>query len=138
MNINIIELERWRNMKIHVLVDNNTLIDRYFQAEPGVSFYIEDENINILFDAGYSDVFIKNAMKMQLNLHNIDYVIVSHGHIDHTWGLVPLMRLQTEAIIEGLEYKRPKFVSHPDALKYKCIGSEDIGNIISKDKLGKH
>jgi len=28
-------------MKLTVLVDNNTLIDRYFFAEPGISLYIE-------------------------------------------------------------------------------------------------
>lgn len=132
------EKERGKSMKLHILVDNNTLIDRYFQAEPGVSFYIEDKNINILFDAGYSDVFIRNAEKMKLNLLNVDFIVVSHGHIDHTWGLVPLMRLQTEAIIEELEYKKPKFVSHPAALNYKCFGKEDIGSIISKEKLAKH
>lgn len=29
-------------MKITVLVDNNTIIDRYLFGEPGVSFFIED------------------------------------------------------------------------------------------------
>ncbi|MGB3368968.1 MAG: MBL fold metallo-hydrolase [Acidaminobacteraceae bacterium] len=125
-------------MKLHVLVDNNTLIDRYFQGEPGVSYYIESDGINILFDAEYSDVFIKNAVKMQLYLYNLNYIVMSHGHIDHTWGLVPLMRLHTEAIIEKIEYKRPKFLSHPDALKYKCIANEDIGSIVSKEKLSKY
>jgi len=125
-------------MKIHILVDNNTLIDRYFQGEPGVSYYIEDENTNILFDAGYSEIFINNARKMQLDLYNIDYIVISHGHIDHTWGLVPLMRLQTEAVIEGLDYKRPGFVSHPEALDSKFFQEEAIGSIISSNKLEKH
>lgn len=125
-------------MKIHVLVDNNTLIDRYFTGEPGVSYYIEDENINILFDAGYSDIFIKNAMKKQLNLYNLDYIVISHGHIDHTWGLVPLIRMHTEAIIEGIDYKKPKFISHPEALNYKSYGNEEIGSLLSKEKIGMH
>ncbi len=125
-------------MKIHVLVDNNTLIDRYFVGEPGVSYYIEDENINILFDTGYSDIFIKNAAKKQLNLYNLDYIVISHGHIDHTWGLVPLISMHTEAIIEGIDYKKPKFISHPNALLYKNYGNEDIGSLLSKDKIKMH
>ncbi len=36
-------------MKLTVLVDNNTLIDRYFFAEPGLSFLLEDSGIWILF-----------------------------------------------------------------------------------------
>jgi len=125
-------------MKIYILVDNNTLIDRYFLGEPGVSYYIEDENTKILFDTGYSDIFIKNAMKMQLDLYDVDYIVISHGHLDHTWGLVPLMRLQTEAVIEGIAYKQPKFISHPDALKNKRIGDEEIGCIISEETIEQH
>ncbi|MCF6248967.1 MAG: hypothetical protein L3J69_16655 [Desulfobacula sp.] len=39
-------------MKLTVLVDNNTLIDRYFLAEPGLSFHIEDGDYTVLFDTG--------------------------------------------------------------------------------------
>lgn len=35
-------------MKLTVLIDNNTLIDRYFLGEPGVSYLIEDEGKNNL------------------------------------------------------------------------------------------
>ena len=44
-------------MQLTVLVDNNTLIDRYLLAEPGLSLLIEDENLSVLFDTGYSDIF---------------------------------------------------------------------------------
>jgi len=37
-------------MKLTVLVDNNTLIDRYFLAEPGISLYIEQGEKRILLD----------------------------------------------------------------------------------------
>ena len=39
-------------MKLTVLMDNNTLIDRYFLAEPGVSYLIEVDGKKILFDVG--------------------------------------------------------------------------------------
>ena len=41
-------------MKLTVLLDNNTLIDRYLRGEPGVSYFIETEDAKILFDVGYS------------------------------------------------------------------------------------
>lgn len=125
-------------MKIHILLDNNTLIDRYFKAEPGVSYYIEDGETKVLFDTGYSDVFIENAKKMKVDLLALDYIAISHGHIDHTWGLVPLMRLQQEAIIEKSDYNKPIYVSHPDVFKAKFFETEDIGSIVSEDKLKKH
>lgn len=125
-------------MKLHVLVDNNTLIDRYFLAEPGVSYYIEDGGKKILFDAGYSDVFIKNAQKMQIDLLDLDYVVLSHGHIDHSWGLMPLIQLHQEAVIEQHTRKRPAFIAHPDALLHKSIDEEAIGSLVSESQLGKH
>ena len=74
-------------MKLTVLVDNNTFIDEYYLAEPALSFYIECDNKKILFDVGYSDVFLKNAEKMGIDLNLCDYVVLSHGHNDHTGGL---------------------------------------------------
>ena len=62
-------------MKLTVLADNNTLTDQYFLAEPALSFYIEDSGKKILFDAGYSDVFIKNAATLGIDLKNLDFVI---------------------------------------------------------------
>lgn len=48
-------------MKLTILVDNNTYIDQYYLGEPGVSYFIEDCGIRILFDTGYSDVYVRNA-----------------------------------------------------------------------------
>jgi 7,8-dihydropterin-6-yl-methyl-4-(beta-D-ribofuranosyl)aminobenzene 5'-phosphate synthase len=126
-------------MKLTVLVDNNTLIDRYFYGEPGVSYFIEDESTRILFDVGYSDVFVKNAQKMNINLLDLDFLVLSHGHLDHTWGLDPLIRLHTEATIEEIDHKKPTLVAHPLTLLTKTIDSlEEIGSTISEKKLSKH
>ena len=51
-------------MKLTVLVDNNTLSDQVFMSEHGLSYFIEVDSKNILFDVGYSDVFLNNAQKM--------------------------------------------------------------------------
>ena len=39
-------------MKLTVLMDNNTYIDMYYKGESAVSYYIEDGDKRILFDAG--------------------------------------------------------------------------------------
>ena len=74
-------------MEITFLVENNSRIDRYLLAEPALSIFIETEGKKILFDCGYSDVFIKNAWKLSVNLENITDIVISHGHDDHTGGL---------------------------------------------------
>lgn len=127
-----------KKMKLTVLVDNNTLIDRYFLAEPGISLCIEQGGKRILLDVGYSDVFIKNAQKMNIDLRTLDYVVLSHGHLDHTWGLDPLVRLYTESNIEGIPHKRPAVLAHPLAFFSKIMGDgNEIGSLISQDKLSK-
>lgn len=100
-------------LSLTVLVDNATCIDRYFLAEPGFSVYIESGGKHILFDLGYSDIFLTNAGKMGIDLLNFDYVALSHGHIDHTGGLVPLMRQHMEAVIEERPHKKPAIIAHP-------------------------
>jgi 7,8-dihydropterin-6-yl-methyl-4-(beta-D-ribofuranosyl)aminobenzene 5'-phosphate synthase len=126
-------------MRLTVLVDNNTLIDRYFCGEPGVSYFIEDAGVRVLFDVGYSGVFIKNAQKMHIRLLDVDFVVLSHGHLDHTWGLDPLIRLYTEATIEKIDHKKPTLVAHPLTLLTKRLnGLEEVGSMISEEKLAKH
>ena len=45
-------------MKLTVLVDNHTSIDHYYLGEPGLCYYIEDEDSRFLLDTGYSDIYI--------------------------------------------------------------------------------
>ncbi|MGA2914368.1 MAG: MBL fold metallo-hydrolase [Methanoregula sp.] len=100
-------------MKLTVLADNNTLIDHYLMGESGLSFLIETEGKKLLFDTGYSDVFIRNAQKMGTSLCDLDYIVLSHGHLDHTWGLVHLVKYFTEAAIEKRQVRNPELVAHP-------------------------
>ncbi len=126
-------------MKLSVLVDNNTLIDRYFLGEPGLSFHIQDGETAVLFDTGYSDIFIRNAQKMGISLASLDYLALSHGHLDHTWGLDPLIKYYTELQIEKRPHKRPILVAHPQTLV--SVSSDEFaefGSILSEQKLAKH
>ena len=50
-------------MKLTILADNNTSIDKYYLGEPAFCVYVEAYGQKILFDTGYSDVFLQNAKK---------------------------------------------------------------------------
>jgi len=126
-------------MRLTVLVDNATLTDRYFLAEPGLSIYLEDGGTRVLFDAGYSGILVANARKMGIDLLRVEEVVISHGHLDHTWGLDALVRLHTEAILEGRERVEPTFIAHPDAfLTRSCDGVGEIGCHLSVEELFRH
>jgi 7,8-dihydropterin-6-yl-methyl-4-(beta-D-ribofuranosyl)aminobenzene 5'-phosphate synthase len=121
-------------VKLTVLVDNNTLIDHYFLAEPGVSYFIEIDGMKVLFDTGYSDVFIKNAAKMGIDLLDTDTVVLSHAHLDHTWGLQHLIQAYAERRFENRPAKRPTLIAHPSIFDRRFIpGIGDIGCLVSEE-----
>lgn len=126
-------------MKLTVLVDNNTYIDRYFYGEPAVSYFIEDEGKTILYDVGYSEAFILNAHKLKIDLLKLNYLIFSHGHLDHTWGLDPLLRMYMEANTGGLEMIKPKIVAHPKTFFFRprtWLGGS--GFLISEERVSHY
>lgn len=126
-------------MDLTLLVDNNTFIDRYLTAEPGLSILIEDEDVTVLFDLGYSNLFLKNAEKMGKDLSCLDFLVLSHSHLDHTWGLGPFIRYLTERTIEGLDVKYPKLVAHPEVFSsVRVDGLSEIGCLVTKEKAGRH
>ncbi len=126
-------------MKLTLLLDNNTFIDKYFLAEPGISILIEDSDTSVLFDTGYSDIFMRNAQKMGKDLSHIDYIVISHSHLDHTWGLETLVRFFTELDINKLPYKCPTLVGHTFCLTGASADNiREFGTLLSEQKLAKH
>lgn len=83
-------------MKIITLIENLTY-KQGLVAEHGLSLYIESADKKILFDTGQSGLFMQNAQKMGINIEEIDSVILSHGHYDHTRGLYPFLQKNTKA-----------------------------------------
>ena len=119
-------------LKVSVLVDNNALIGRYFLAEPGFSLWVECGGRKILFDAGFSGIFLHNARLMNIDAAAPDAVVFSHGHSDHTWGLSALISERTSRGLRG----RPELVCHPGALGRKKLHGADAGMIIAPEVLG--
>jgi len=90
-------------MKLTILSDNNTLIDRYLLGEPGFSCLLETEGRRILLDTGYFGIFAQNAEALNIDWRNVDAVVLSHCHDDHTRGL-------SAFFTPG---RKPKLVAHP-------------------------
>ena len=73
-------------MKIVTLVENMEGIPGC-GTEHGLSFYIETEHHKLLFDAGASELVMKNAALLGVDLSTVDTAVLSHGHSDHGGSL---------------------------------------------------
>jgi len=85
-------------MKWTVLVDNRTN-NPILQTEHGLSILLETDNHCILLDVGASDMLVRNAEKLGIDLRRVDFVFISHGHSDHVGGLKHFMAINEHAKI---------------------------------------
>jgi 7,8-dihydropterin-6-yl-methyl-4-(beta-D-ribofuranosyl)aminobenzene 5'-phosphate synthase len=114
-------------MKLTVLVDNNTFTDSHFYGEPGLCYFLEADNKKILFDLGFSNLYLENAGKLNIDLKKVDTIVLSHGHNDHTQGLKLFPKTKNKT----------KLIAHPDCLLPKYFGREYIGSPVLKNEAEK-
>ena len=105
-------------MQWTVLSDNRAC-NPAFETEHGLSILLTTERHKILLDTGASDVFIRNAEQMGIDLSDVDYVFISHGHSDHAGGLRYFLEHNQKA----------KIIVSPDAMSGKFFSKR--GNLHS-------
>lgn len=90
-------------MKVHCLIENSAS-GPGLEAEHGLSLLIESGGHRILFDAGASPAFARNAARMGIDLGTVDTAVLSHGHYDHGGGLLRLLELNEHCTIRASKY----------------------------------
>jgi 7,8-dihydropterin-6-yl-methyl-4-(beta-D-ribofuranosyl)aminobenzene 5'-phosphate synthase len=78
-------------LRITTLSENTASMDDFI-AEWGLSILIETEKTKILFDTGQGYACVHNADTLGIDLRDIDKIVLSHGHFDHTGGLRDVLR----------------------------------------------
>jgi len=99
---------RERKNKMHIRISTiaeNSASWLGFLAEWGISVLLEVDDTSVLLDTGRSIVAAHNALLMDIDLKQIDTIVFSHGHEDHTGGLVNLLKLRKTPI---------EIIAHPD------------------------
>jgi 7,8-dihydropterin-6-yl-methyl-4-(beta-D-ribofuranosyl)aminobenzene 5'-phosphate synthase len=85
-------------MRITVLVENTARGPSVF-AEHGLSYWIELDGKHVLLDSGQGGVIAGNACKLGISLREINALILSHGHYDHTGGAAEALKTSSSATI---------------------------------------
>jgi 7,8-dihydropterin-6-yl-methyl-4-(beta-D-ribofuranosyl)aminobenzene 5'-phosphate synthase len=104
-------------------------------AEHGLSLLVtvaEGERTHqVLFDCGYSKVGLPHNVEMLgIDLGQVEVIVLSHGHMDHTGALYP--------IAESLGRSIP-LVLHPDAfLAPRYFGLEDGRKLVFPKTISRH
>lgn len=78
-------------VSITILVENSTPVPG-FQGEYGFAALVAVDEKKILFDTGSADALIKNAAAGGIDLAQINDLVISHGHFDHTGALIPFLQ----------------------------------------------
>ncbi|MDY6879356.1 MAG: MBL fold metallo-hydrolase [Desulfatiglans sp.] len=96
------------------LARGNEMPEETLLAEHGLSLYVTayrgDHRHSILFDTGYTNIGVPhNIGHLGLNLDDLEAIVLSHGHMDHTGSLY--------SILDSLKREVP-LVLHPDAFLF--------------------
>ena len=117
-----------------VIVDNTTLGDHDYYGEAGLSFLLETAGKKVLFDTGLSGLFLSNATKMGIEVLEVNVLVLSHGHIDHTGGLSALVRHLAHAAPEGRLPRVPQLIAHPRCFWQKEKEGRKNGSAVSEEE----
>ncbi|MCR4842032.1 MAG: MBL fold metallo-hydrolase, partial [Eubacterium sp.] len=85
-------------MKIINLIENTEGASGCAAAH-GLSFYVETKSHKLLVDLGPSAQTLENAAHLGVDLEAVDTVILSHGHYDHSGGIMPFAGINSKAKI---------------------------------------
>ncbi|SHI83122.1 7,8-dihydropterin-6-yl-methyl-4-(beta-D-ribofuranosyl)aminobenzene 5'-phosphate synthase [Dethiosulfatibacter aminovorans DSM 17477] len=120
-------------MKITTIIENSKPVDSNLECEHGLSFFVEYDGKKIIFDTGKDgNNFLENAEKLGLDIKNADYMVLSHGHYDHTGGVIPYVDTF------GNDFK---LIINPSVFypryKYNGVKKVDIGMPFGREDLEK-
>ena len=103
-------------MEIKIATLSENTANYGFCGEWGLSIMVEASGRKILLDTGLSFTAVYNAQRMGIDMSDIDVIVLSHGHADHTGGLGDVLKTAGPK----------KIIAHPDiwAKKYVKRGDE--------------
>jgi 7,8-dihydropterin-6-yl-methyl-4-(beta-D-ribofuranosyl)aminobenzene 5'-phosphate synthase len=75
-------------IEITTLCENYIRPSKGLHAAHGFSLFIKYNGFTMLYDLGPDYTFAENAKELSLDVDNVDCIVISHGHFDHSGGLI--------------------------------------------------
>lgn len=116
-----------------VFVENTVFSQLGATAEHGWSILLETDDGTYLFDTGQGNVLVNNARVFNKDLAQLDGILLSHHHIDHTGGLLEALKASGNRDVDVF--------AHPDLFKKSYLTRKNykpIGVPFSKATLEEH
>ncbi len=113
-------------LEITILVENSSS-NPELATEHGLSYLIKYGKYKIMFDCGQGKNVLENAKKLKVDLTDLDAIVLSHGHYDHTGGLPYVFSVSPDA----------RVYLHPDAFKSRFSKKEKEVNFIGMSRRTK-
>ncbi|PKM76000.1 MAG: MBL fold metallo-hydrolase [Firmicutes bacterium HGW-Firmicutes-15] len=79
-------------VEILILVENTTPIPD-FQGEYGFAALVTVDGKSFLFDTGSKEALLNNALLAGVDLAQINDLVISHGHFDHTGAVMQFLQM---------------------------------------------
>ena len=120
-------------MKIINLIENTEGKSGCIYAH-GLSFYVETAHHKLLVDLGPSSETLENAKTLGIDLSAVDTVILSHGHYDHSGGIIPFSKVNAKAAIYMQSLATGEYYAddgeNAEGERYRYIGiDKDIASL---------
>ncbi|MBE5884534.1 MAG: MBL fold metallo-hydrolase [Lachnospiraceae bacterium] len=111
---------------VNLMEDTQGVADCHY--EHGLSFYVETPRHKLLLDAGASDKVLENAKILGIDLTQVDTLVLSHGHYDHSGGILAIAETNPQMNIymqrsAGLDYYHgERYIGiDKEILKFPCL-----------------
>lgn len=116
-------------------VPTNTLVAEHGLAQL-VKAYEGDRTHSILFDTGYTrSGVLHNVELLGVDLEGIEAVVLSHGHMDHTGSLYPILERigrPVPVVVHPEAFHAPRYIRVGDGRKLRfpvTLGKEDLARL---------
>jgi len=96
-------------IKITILCENTAIPAKGILGEHGFSALIDAPAGHYLFDTGQGNTLLHNAATLGIDLSRLNRIMLSHGHFDHTGGLIDVLKITGPIDVHA----------HPDVFQHR-------------------